>query len=274
VGPSHRARARVSGRAARARGPVARPTEGSDRRSRGRRLVLRACDEHCRDATLPSPRVREMHAKNTLPPLRIKVRAPRLPRWRGTPTLCTREGSHEVLIGLLKPNSARRANHVRTRGVPACARSGQAFAALTKAKTDLQAFSGSPLTDSNRRPHPYHGDQGFYACPSGSLLCLQIARYGHRAMTPKDPRRQDRVSQMSVVSAASRAGSRGSRRNGHANRLRGRPEERTLRAGRGSRFPEERSFRLRSPSRGGALLASRRRPALPAQQRSHRCFQS
>ena len=33
--------------------------------------------------------------------------------------------------------------------------------------------------------------------------------------------------------------------------------------GRGSRFPEERSFRLRSPSRGGALLASRRRAALP-----------
>jgi hypothetical protein len=38
---------------------------------------------------------------------------------------------------------------------------------------------------------------------------------------------------------------------------------RTLPAGRGSRLPEERSCRLRSPSRGGALLASRRRIALP-----------
>ena len=57
--------------------------------------------------------------------------------------------------------------------------------------------------------------------------------------------------------------------------LRGSRDGRTLRAGRGSRFPEERSFRLRSPSRGGALLASRRRlcaprPTLPPGRRAMR----
>jgi hypothetical protein len=54
-----------------------------------------------------------------------------------------------------------------------------------------------------------------------------------------------------------------SRGDGRPDQLRGWLVRRTLCVGRGSRFPEERSFRLRSPSRGGALLASRRRLCAP-----------
>jgi hypothetical protein len=55
-----------------------------------------------------------------------------------------------------------RANHVRTSGVPARGLAGHAFAASTKRTAELHAFSRSPLTDSNRRPPPYH--QGSRGC--------------------------------------------------------------------------------------------------------------
>jgi hypothetical protein len=74
-----------------------------------------------------------------------------------------------VQVRLLKPNPKWRANAMRTsERTRECPRV-TAVVSLGAQKLHLQAFSRSPLTDSNRRPPPYHGGFGL------STLCRRFA---------------------------------------------------------------------------------------------------
>src|SRR5712691_1159376 len=75
---------------------------------------------------------------------------------RASSSLSAKRGSPQ--LGSAWPSQARHANP-RDKGTPARARKSPRVPDVCnvgKGRRHLQAFRGSPLTDSNRRPPPYH----------------------------------------------------------------------------------------------------------------------
>ena len=141
---------------------------------RSRHLTLDKLGITPKGGGLGNRRNRGMHARWGCAPARDETVAQSQLAFLATTAPPFHRGGH-TRFGWACSSRVRRAraNNVRTHGVPARARAGPAFARQTSEIRALQAFSGSPLTDSNRRPPPYHfGVRATGGNPRQRLSCV------------------------------------------------------------------------------------------------------